>query len=764
MVLPCTHTGKTMGKGFKTKGGRILQFIWHALNPNLFNPNGKRVVGSNFEEYTYEDGTEYDKIKRQGAKALHANVPLEGIHMGTAKGPLGYNLIDDQILPFLVAKAMRDEVLTGANAGIRETEYRRPQFDRADREFFAVQEGTPTDCELGCFGMFTGFKFSSKRGNKGVARFDLSFVTQVAVAYGAMTGSVKQNSKWQVTATNATGDLVLNYLLPGAVAPKQVTMPVNDTSAQTKTKFESNGDGVVVNVAGALTRANEVQTIATGAGFTGSTIAIDAQAGGTAQTLNLGTDTATQMGNKLALAIGKTAGDIVVAGPVSAASGGSPTITVVGAGDNSYNGTYVATGTYNGATLYVKDATHHYYWDGTYWCLGPATHPGNSTCAYVNAAGGQTANSLFPMSWSTATSAGPAPGAGPSTIVVSGAGDNSYNGTYTLIPQGSLGLYQLGSTSRYLLLGSQCALSSDTTGSGASTKYQCSSANPLSGTWAVYGSGVAPAPTVALVLNGGTAASATLTATFSGASVTGQNIAQITSSTVGVSTATPTQGGVNGSPTVEFVSPANVRVVLSKQSGDIGYVLSEPQIGSNGDILSSIVDPNPVMPAHILLYRSDTLAGLDDPASLVGKIQEWDYNDSKIVAPQSHHVPVVDPARPNLPPTYDSFAEEETEEQSITLTVTLDCDDTANGDVTALLAQANAVPGGGRYVSKAGYWRIEMVSPIAPYRIRCEFYGSIGANIPRKFGGNIEQRTFVFDLIENRDQPWALRWITRRPA
>ncbi len=715
-----------MAKGFSTKGGRIVQFIRQDNNPNVFDPTGKRTVCSNFEQYTYDDGTEYDRIKRQGGKALFANVPLEGMQVGTAKGPLCYNLIDDQVLPYMIGLPYADGPLA-SNAAVRETEYRRPQFNRADRPFFNVQEGKPDACELGCFGLFSSFKFSSKRGNKGTARFDLNFVTQIAVVFGAMTGSVAGNAKWTLSGVNASGALVVSYLPPGASLAVQVTILPTDTALGIKAKFEAAASGITVNVVGSFTTTSEVQTVVTGVGYAGGvvTVGVVNPLTGQAGTFNITPgDSLTTISTNASAAF-NAAGSVTAGGTSTAAiPAGKVNVAIAGSGV-AYNGT----GGTNAALAFDGDPT---------------------TVATVQASG------YVGWVFGTATVI--------NAVRMSKNTDSPIGTSFNAKLYGSA----LGDFSDAVLLADYTAaagnvtLASDTIRTFASTTaYKGYRLQNIEGAQITLKS--------LEFMNDGAATpgALNLALTFVG-TLAGVNIAQMTTPTAGVTLATPTQGSVNGAPTVEFAAPAQTPMAIAKVSGDAGYTLQMAQFGSNGNILASILDPMPVMPAHILLYRSDTLAGLDDPtntansnpAALVGKITDWEYALSKIAAPQSHHIPVVDPSRPNLLPTYDSFAEEDTEDVSVVNTMTLDCDD--SGDVTALLA--NGQPGTNRYISKPSYWRVEMVCPIAPYRIRMEFWGSIGAAIPRKFNGNVEQRTFVFDLIENRDQPWALRWITRRPV
>ncbi|HEY0073869.1 MAG TPA: hypothetical protein VGB77_07185, partial [Abditibacteriaceae bacterium] len=102
-----------------------------------------------------------------------------------------------------------------------------------------------------------------------------------------------------------------------------------------------------------------------------------------------------------------------------------PTSYVVsGAGDAGYNGTYTQSGTHNSQPLYVKDGTHHLYWDtGGQWALGTSAHETSTDVAYGSPGGGGPTN--FPLSgWVVGSiGTGPAP-----TFVANGGGGG--NGSY----------------------------------------------------------------------------------------------------------------------------------------------------------------------------------------------------------------------------------------------------------------------------------------------------------------------------------------------
>ena len=637
-----------MSLGLKTKSGRILQIIHQGADPNLFDPNGKRVVCSNFEEYVFDEAPEYQHLKRQGAKARVGNVLLEEVSTGTAKGPIYYNLFDDQILPFWLGAASSDTT----NNGVRATEYKRPQFQRADRKFFSVQEGLLDNCELGCYGMITSFKWTSKRGNKGQSEFDLGFVTQAKVPFGAMTGGVARNSKFRVAAANVQGDLVLNYLLPGATVAKQVTLSIGDTAPQTKAKFEANGDGVNVSIAGAIVAGDGERHHVVGSGNALSIygVAVDFTAADPKSSL------------QTAIRALQGRGSAVVSGTITKSVAGQ--FVISGAGTVAVNGIYsdFGPGVDAGTREFRSASGFRLYRSGGQWVLR-ASDNGDR---YYQTSG--TPVSAYPVLQEALNAALPVP-------TVSGTGNAT-----------------------------PASLNIDIT-------YDANAGN-LVDVEAVPGPGYA---------------------------------------------GTSTQpGAAGGTVVIEFTAPANARVQLNRVSGDAGYVLSETQPGSNGDLLTSMVDPKPVTPGHIELFSAPTLAGALLPAARAGRVCEWELNDSKIVSPQSHHIKISDPARPTLGTTYDSHGEEETESDSLQLMITMDCDET--GEVPALLAE------GRRYVSGARWWHLVATCPEAPYKIVVDFYGSLGTSVPRKFAGNIEQRMFPIDLLENEVEGFNFRVTTYRPA
>jgi hypothetical protein len=62
------------------------------------------------------------------------------------------------------------------------------------------------------------------------------------------------------------------------------------------------------------------------------------------------------------------------------------------------------------------------------------------------------------------------------------------------------------------------------------------------------------------------------------------------------------------------------------------------------------------------------------------------------------------------------------------------------------------------------FWRVKAALPGTSYQIIWEFYGSVGETIPYEYNGNVEERRFTFDLIENIDLEWNFRVITKVPA
>ena len=547
-----------MAKGQRTKAGHILQMIWHGADPNRFNPNGKRVVAHNAEDYDFIEGIEFDKLARKGAKALVANVPLEEMWTGKISGPLHYNLMDDQIFPFWIAKGVETPVVVdGVNC--IDTEYVRPQLDRADRAFFSIEEGKAGGgADLGCYGMFTSFKWSSKRGNRGTSRFEVGFTTQAAVPRQSLTGGTKQNHKTRISAANVTSPLGLSIVAPG-LAAKNVSLAIGDTAAQIVTKF--GAQGLIVTAAGTIVAAAGERHTVVG---TGDALTIYGDIN-----VVFATETLNSLRDKIRAKAGRSTA--TVTGVLGRK------VTVSGAGTAAIN--------------------QDYYRNG----VAPAEY------------GPQSGNPFY-------------------TPVGFVAGDYC------------IGRHTNGAWYILRLVGGVLEAIYSANANGQDYP-------PQTG-WQVSGTGAAPAPTLSALVG-----AANIVVTYD--AVAG-NVGDIEAVPGAGYIGNSTQpDAASGAIDLEITNPGNALVIVTKTSGDAGYVLSTPQYGSDGGILTAMKPDDPIMPGHLFLYSADTPAGLDDEANLVGQIGEWDIDDPKICMPVSHHVRVNDPERPNLPATYNAHAEEE---------------------------------------------------------------------------------------------------------
>ena len=702
-----------MAKGQRTKAGHIIQMIYHGANPNLFNPNGKRVVAHNAEDYDFIDGIEFDKLGRKGAKALIANVPLEEMWTGKISGPLHYNLMDDQIFPFWIAKGVETPVtVDGVNC--IDTEYLRPQLDRADRAFFAIEEGKAGGgADLGCYGMFTSFKWTSKRGNKGKSRMEFGFVTQAAVRRNSLTGGAMQNHKIRIAASNVNGPIGLSLVVPG-LAAKAISLAIGDTTQQIKDKFSAQG--VTVVPTGAIsTSAGKSQTVSgQGNALSVGGVNVDLVTPETVATLVGRIKTANPSRNTLT-----GTGTITKASAVTnLATGGTPSSST---GQTSGEG--------NAASAFDGNL-------GTFWQIGAfgdfanrwiqydfgTAKPVGSLEIYANTS--QEAQQRFPkdfvvMGSNTGAFAGEEvvllnkTGASPSASAAWNAFAFTNAGTYRYVRL-KINSVTIDSNWLYIL-----ELKINSIGAPASVNFTLADAQNAGGQvdLPVVGAGY-------------------------------------------VFTSSPPNGS-DGIIDVEITDPANTMLTVSKASGGTGYILTTTQYGGDGSILQAMKADDPIMPGHLFLYSADTPAGLEDEANLVGQIGEWEIDDPKICMPVSHHVPIKDPERPNLPATYNAHAEEESQEDGIKLSVTMDADD--DGQVIATM-QGLLRASGSRLVSLPRYWRIAAIHPGSPQRVYLDFYGSVGAAVPVKWGGSVEQYTFVYDLLENKTAPWNFKAKTRRLA
>lgn len=676
-----------MGKGLNTKSGRMLQMIRHGDNPNEFDPTGARVVCANFD-HDYTESYEFENRRRRGVNGGYFNAVTDGMAEGQLEGVLQYNLMDDQVLPFVLAKcAVADDTIV---SGGRERVYYWPQYDRADRAFFAVEEGRPGSVLRGGFGIFTSFKFNSKTGKKSSAKATMPFVTQAPATVAEMTGASAQNAKIRLGATNVTGSVTLG-IIAGSAAKKNVTLAIGNTKAQIEAAFAAQGFDV-----------DSTGTIAVASGKS-QTIS------GTGNSLTIG-------GVTVDLTTPESVNTLV--GRIKAANAGRSTLTGSGSIAKGTPGVNLATGS---TPIFSSEAGYG----------APAAFDGD--------------NSTF---WKENN------GVDPIYIGIDrGAGNAAVPGSYGLVPPSGTASFPTG----WVFEGSNDNVTWTTldTKTGQTLTADTLATFSLSGSTArryfrlriTANAGGGFLPGLAELQINGVAAPASVNITLSDNVSAG---AQSDFDVVGTGYASTAveAGAAGGQIDIEFLNPPQTRVVATKELGVVGYVLSALQQGGQG-IAAAVVEPMPILPGHLRFYHADTLAGLDAPEAFIGKISEAELDMPKLAEPAYFHNNTE-----SGPVTYS--AHKEPEDMDIMLSVTLPTDE--NGDCAGLTT------GTQMYVSKDGYWRIKMVCPIAGYEQSIEFYGSVGKNIPLTYNENVEERKFVFNLLENRDLGWNFRWKTRVPA
>ena len=626
-----------MGKGLNTKSGRMLQMIRHGDNPNEFDPTGARVVCANLD-HDYSESYEFENRRRRGVNGGYFNAVTDGMAEGQLEGVLCYNLNDDQVLPFVLAKcAPTDDVIV---SGGRERVYYWPQYDRADRAFFAVEEGRPGSVLRGGFGMFTSFKFVSKTGKKSSAMATLPFVTQAPKRVTEMTGASAQNGKIRLLGTNVNGPVTLG-LVVGSNPKKNVTLNIGNTKAQIEAAFAAQG--LTVNSTGTIAAGAGERHTVSGSGNVLSIygITVDFTA----------PDPKAALQTAIRALPGR--GSAVVSGTITRSVAGQ--FVISGAGTAVVNGTYsdFGPGVDAGTREFRSASGYRLYRSGGQWVLR-ASDNGDR---YFQTTG--TPVSAYPILQEALNAALPAP-------TVSGTGNAtpaSLNITITYDAPDNV-------------------------------------------------SDVEPVPGPGYV----------------GASVQ--------------------PGLAVGQVEIEFFDPPQTRVVATKEAGGAGYVLAALQQGGKG-IAAAIVEPMPILPGHLRFFRADTLAGLDAPEAFIGRISEAELEIPKLAEPAYFHNNTE-----SGPVTYS--AHKEPDDMDIMISVTLPTDE--NGDCAGLTDGTRV------YVSKESYWRVKMVCPIAGYEQTVEFFGSVGKNIPLTYNENVEERKFVFNLLENRVLGWNFRWKTRVPA
>jgi hypothetical protein len=751
-------------KGLFTKSTRVCQLIRHGSNPNVFNPNGVRVVTSNFD-HDYAEQAEVEKRSAAGFNGGYYNVVTDGTAEGQFEGPLFYNLMDDEVLPYLIAKCKAQNDVT--NAGIRTRTYYFEQTDRPDRDFFAVEEGRVNGPFLrGGFGMFTSFKLSSKAGKNGQTRATLPFVTQWPKEIeGAMTGGEPGNTKFRIVANDVSGNLTLQLTVEGS-APNTTILAPGDNEATTKGKIEAAlGVGVVADVDG---------TIIAGAGATANKTEVLP-----AVRTNLNTSTA----------LCPTNGKIYIFGGITTGNAFANNIL-------EYN---PATGAFSTKTAVLPAAVY-----GASCCWSAAINKFVIVGGHDGGQDGQTTTISVYDPFSDTLTVRPevliAKRSNAMLEEVAGKvyilGGSSANGvstntiweydptTFAITVKVNLPSTRENAGSAvvggliYILGGSSGATVSTTTiyrynpvansittmGAVIPNNGRSSATTGTDGThiWILGGNNGTNATNTIYEYVPSTDSLTTRAETLPTARqaaggdykdgiiyLLGGDIASNASNVVSNFTisATPSAGQID----VEIQgSLENTHVIASKSAGHAGYVVSTEQVGGSG-INSSLVDPKPILPGHIKLYRADTLAGLDNPSAFVGVVEEWELEQPNGPEPSYFH----NNENSADPLTYS--AHKEPEQLTYTLSVTIPTD-LPGGHCSTLRDGAR------QYVSKPQFWRIEMLSPEAGYSQRVEFYGSIDRNIPLVFNDNVEERQLFFDLLVNRGGSWNFRWVSKVPV
>lgn len=672
-----------MPRGLRTKSERFIQML-RQTDPSTFDPNAARIICSNLEDYSYNPTNTYDSVKRRGANAKSFNALTEAMRTGDMSGALYYNLVEDQILPYVFAEATSDATA----AGVRTRIYDWAQSGRNDRPFFAIEEGVATRCVRGLAGHFNSFKFTSKRGQNGQSRFSAGFTTTNAPEVGAMTGGAAQNSVLNITATNVTTEGVFS-IKPGALAAQNVSFAVGDTTAQMVAKLAAIG--ITATVAGTVAvSTGETHTLSSNGAIGNATIY-----------------------NTVVVTPGMTA--LALRDAIRALGGNYANVTV--------NGSTTA-----GATNLV----------------------GTGTASASSSSGGAVAAFAFDNDPATAWQAGST--AVPQSLQYQFTSPQLIAAYAIRSTTGNLG----AETSTWQFQGS-------TDGTAWSTlDTQTGVANQVGGGRIVYNiaspgnyayyrllisssrdSNISILQVYGLELLSGPA-----TGTYTIAFPAGVgNVADITGAPGAGWTSGVTQAGnASGSMVITVTAPAQTSVTISPVSG-AGWSGAVPQSGSNGQLRSVLKAALPVLPQHLSFYVADSYAGLDAPSAYVGTIEEFEFDIPKVREPRMPH---------NGQVTYSEVVD--SEDVEIKLMVLLFADQGSSTRCQDLVANGEA------YISKPMYWRVQCAQPGTSHKIIFEFYGSVGETVEVEYNGNVEERRFHFDLIENLELDWNCRVLTKVPV
>ena len=292
--------------------------------------------------------------------------------------------------------------------------YRKTAYENPAVLSRTAEIGAPEACDAATLMLLSELSWGSGRKNEPSG--SAAAFAQKPTKNVEMTGAVAGNAVLAVNAAGVTGPGVFSIGV-GSAAAQNVTLAIGDTTAQTATKLATVG--LTANVAGTVNvGAGEIQRV----NGTGNTFTIY-------DDIVVDTATATLASVQTAVRAKPGRGSVVVSGTITAPVAGTPGNTIVSGGGNGFvNGTYVPSGTFNGAVLrkYVAQGMN-VYWSGTNWRIG-GDAPGVGS--YYYEAPGTAAAGPPATGWTvTASGAGPAPTV--TTAADSGATPGASNLTFT---------------------------------------------------------------------------------------------------------------------------------------------------------------------------------------------------------------------------------------------------------------------------------------------------------------------------------------------
>lgn len=209
--------------------------------------------------------------------------------------------------------------------------------------------------------------------------------------------------------------------------------------------------------------------------------------------------------------------------------------------------------------------------------------------------------------------------------------------------------------------------------------------------------------------------------------------------TLGAGTAS---GLLSGVLTITFrAAKANINMPQVTTTAS-GIIVTTTTQGSSTTTVPS--DPVPIVPKHWRIYRADSLAQLGSAPSRISTISKFNVDIADIATEWNAH---------NSSDTYLDTVQQKGM-RGLGMNLPTDVGD----HCSLMLDNFNA------YTSRAQWFRLHAVSPLAPFEFIIDLWGVINKNVPIEYNKNVEERAFGFRSAINRADGFNFRVITKVPA